>query len=68
MSKKKRQCSSFSLIDFLWQVRWPDDWTSTTLDGKRSAQFEETILITETGCEVLTKGTYIPEGAKMNKK
>ncbi|KAI9028646.1 peptidase M24, structural domain-containing protein [Hyaloraphidium curvatum] len=33
---------------------WPDKWTSTTLDGKRSAQFEETILVTETGCEVLT--------------
>ncbi|CCA75578.1 probable methionine aminopeptidase [Serendipita indica DSM 11827] len=35
-------------------VHWPDDWTCTTLDGKRSAQFEETILITETGVEVLT--------------
>jgi methionyl aminopeptidase len=45
------------------EVRWPDDWTSATADGKRSAQFEETILITETGYEVLTKGTYVPEGA-----
>jgi len=36
-------------------VLWPDDWTSVTKDGKRSAQFEHTILITETGCEVLTK-------------
>lgn len=35
-------------------VHWPDDWTCTTLDGKRSAQFEETLLITETGVEVLT--------------
>jgi len=46
-----------------WQdVTWPDNWTSTTEDGKRSAQFEHTILVTETGCEVLTartKGTYI---------
>jgi len=33
---------------------WPDDWTSVTKDGKRSAQFEHTLLITETGCEVLT--------------
>ncbi|KAF8472752.1 putative methionine aminopeptidase type 1 [Kalaharituber pfeilii] len=33
---------------------WPDDWTSTTLDGKRSAQFEHTLLVTETGVEVLT--------------
>jgi len=33
---------------------WPDDWTAVTTDGKRSAQFEHTILITDTGCEVLT--------------
>ena len=23
---------------------WKDDWTAVTLDGRRSAQFEETIL------------------------
>ncbi|CAI9725680.1 methionine aminopeptidase 1-like [Octopus vulgaris] len=34
---------------------WPDGWTAVTLDGKRSAQFEHTLLVTETGCEVLTK-------------
>uniref|UniRef100_A0A0G4HYE1 Methionine aminopeptidase n=1 Tax=Chromera velia CCMP2878 TaxID=1169474 RepID=A0A0G4HYE1_9ALVE len=33
---------------------WPDDWTAVTGDGKRSAQFEHTLLITETGVEVLT--------------
>jgi methionyl aminopeptidase len=33
---------------------WPDDWTAVTSDGKRSAQFEETLLVTETGVEVLT--------------
>jgi len=41
---------------------WPDEWTAVTQDGKRSAQFEHTLLVTETGCEVLTKrihGTYI---------
>eukprot|EP01130_Rhizamoeba_saxonica_P000103 TRINITY_DN10121_c0_g1_i1.p1 TRINITY_DN10121_c0_g1~~TRINITY_DN10121_c0_g1_i1.p1 ORF type:complete len:383 (+),score=52.97 TRINITY_DN10121_c0_g1_i1:168-1151(+) len=41
---------------------WPDQWTSSTIDGKRSAQFEHTILITETGNEVLTRrvqGSYI---------
>lgn len=48
------------------EIRWPDDWTSATADGERSAQFEETLLITETGVEVLTKGTYVPEGATMN--
>lgn len=25
-------------------IHWKDDWTATTRDGKRSAQFEETIL------------------------
>ncbi|KAI8588871.1 peptidase M24, structural domain-containing protein [Geranomyces variabilis] len=35
--------------------QWPDGWTVTTLDGKRSAQFEETLLVTETGVEVLSK-------------
>lgn len=38
-----------------WQdIHWPDNWTATTTDGRRSAQFEETLLITETGVEVLT--------------
>lgn len=31
---------------------WPDNWTAVTVDGKRSAQFEETLLVTETGVEV----------------
>ncbi len=35
-------------------VTWPDDWTAATLDGKRSAQFEHTLLITEDGVEALT--------------
>ncbi|KAJ1308528.1 hypothetical protein OPQ81_004230 [Rhizoctonia solani] len=40
-----------------WEVdHWPDNWTAVTIDGKRSAQFEETLLITETGVEVLTAG------------
>lgn len=33
---------------------WPDDWTSVTVDGKPSAQFEHTLLVTETGVEILT--------------
>ncbi|KFY73356.1 hypothetical protein V499_06556 [Pseudogymnoascus sp. VKM F-103] len=33
---------------------WPDDWTSSTADGKRSAQFEHTLLVTADGVEVLT--------------
>ncbi len=31
-----------------------DGWTARTIDGKLSAQFEHTILITETGFEALT--------------
>ena len=33
----------------------PDDWTICTADGKRSAHFEHTILITEGEPEILTK-------------
>jgi methionyl aminopeptidase len=35
-------------------VLWPDDWTAVTADGTRSAQFEHTMLVTETGVELLT--------------
>ncbi|KAA1471203.1 methionine aminopeptidase [Dentipellis sp. KUC8613] len=38
------------------EMHWPDNWTATTGDGKLSAQFEETLLITETGVEILTAG------------
>jgi methionyl aminopeptidase len=31
-----------------------DGWTARTVDNKLSAQFEHTILVTETGHEVLT--------------
>lgn len=38
-----------------WAVReWDDGWTVVTADGKRSAQFEHTVLVTETGAEILT--------------
>ena len=33
---------------------WPDDWTSVTVDGRLTAQFEHTLLVTEGGVEVLT--------------
>mmetsp|Transcript_4321 Transcript_4321/g.7202 ORF Transcript_4321/g.7202 Transcript_4321/m.7202 type:complete len:405 (+) Transcript_4321:103-1317(+) len=35
-------------------LTWPDEWTATTIDGKRSAQFEHTLLITSDGIEALT--------------
>jgi methionyl aminopeptidase len=35
---------------------WDDDWTAVTADGKRTAQFEHTILVTADGADVLTGG------------
>lgn len=37
-----------------WDM-WEDGWTVTTKDKKFSAQFEHTILITESGAEILTE-------------
>jgi methionyl aminopeptidase len=34
--------------------RLEDEWTVITADGSLSAQFEHTIVVTKTGCEVLT--------------
>ena len=31
-----------------------DGWTVYTVDAKNSAQWEHTLLVTDTGCEVLT--------------
>jgi methionyl aminopeptidase len=33
---------------------WDDGWTVTTKDKSRTAQFEHTILVTDTGSEILT--------------
>jgi len=33
---------------------WDDDWTAVTADGSRTAQFEHTVLVTDTGAEILT--------------
>jgi len=35
-------------------VSWPDEWTAATADGKRTAQFEHTLLVTREGVEPLT--------------
>ncbi len=32
-----------------------DEWTAVTADGKLSAQFEHTVLVTDAGCEILTQ-------------
>ena len=39
---------------------WGDNWTAVTSDGKRSSQFEHTVLVTETGCEILTARSNEP--------
>jgi methionyl aminopeptidase len=36
-----------------WDM-WDDGWTVVTKDRKRSAQFEHTLLVTDTGAEILT--------------
>lgn len=39
-----------------WQHKmvFDDDWTAVTADGKRTAQFEHTVLVTDDGVDVLT--------------
>ena len=38
-----------------YKVSWlDDDWTVITNDGKLSAHYENTVLITEEGCEILS--------------
>ena len=36
-----------------------DRWTVVTMDTKLSAQFEHTVLVTETGSEILTDRSLI---------
>ena len=36
-----------------WDM-WPDDWTVVTKDRRRTAQFEHTLVVTDTGADVLT--------------
>merc|ERR1712032_192801 len=35
-------------------IEWKDNWTMTTRDGKRSVQFEHTLLIQPDGVEAFT--------------
>ena len=35
-------------------VLWDDGWTAVTVDRRRSAQFEHTLVVTDDGAEVLT--------------
>jgi methionyl aminopeptidase len=39
-----------------WQHEiWPDNWTAVTVDRRRTAQFEHTLLVTDDGVDILTK-------------
>ena len=48
-----------------WQhkMAFDDGWTAVTADGKRSAQFEHTCLVTDDGVEVLTAPGAASPGA-----
>lgn len=41
---------------------WDDTWTVVTADRRWTAQFEHTLAVTETGCEILTLPTGADEG------
>ena len=41
------------LGSYEWDM-WEDNWTVVTKDRKRSAQFEHTLLVTDSGAEILT--------------
>jgi methionyl aminopeptidase len=39
-----------------WRERmWDNGWTAVTTDGRRTAQFEHTLVVTDDGVEVLTE-------------
>ena len=39
-----------------WEdLLWDDGWTAVTADGRRTAQFEHTLLVTADGAEILTE-------------
>jgi methionyl aminopeptidase len=42
-----------TLGSYDWDM-WDDGWTVVTKDRRRSAQFEHTVLVTESGAEILT--------------
>jgi len=43
---------------------WPDDWSAVTVGGSRSAPFEPTMLVTESGVELLTARKGGREGGR----
>ena len=53
-----------------WHHRtWADDWTAVTADGRRTAQFEHSLLVTDDGVEILTlraDGAWSGDGGPMD--
>ena len=52
-----------------WQHKmvFDDDWTAVTADGKRTAQFEHTCLVTDDGVQVLTAPGAVSPSAPWNR-
>ncbi|QIW99018.1 hypothetical protein AMS68_004536 [Peltaster fructicola] len=50
------------------EIYWPDNWTNVTVDGRFSAQFEHTLLVTKTGVEVLTARLESSPGGPIHSK
>jgi methionyl aminopeptidase len=49
-----------------WEVEiLDDDWTAVTRDGSLSAQFEHTILVTDSGAEILTARAGVLENSEI---
>jgi len=47
-----------------WRTRLlGDGWTVKTVDGELSAQFEHTLLVTETGVEILTDWSRLEDSS-----
>ena len=42
-----------TLGSYEWDL-WKDDWTVTTRDKSLTAQFEHTLVVTESGADILT--------------
>ena len=42
---------------------WPDGWTVVTADRRRTAQFEHTVAVTDTGAEILTLPSTPPQNS-----
>ena len=59
LTRKMEEAMSFTIEPMLTLGAiecniWDDDWTAVTVDGRRTAQFEHTMVVTEDGVELTT--------------